>query len=184
VLVARAAPRLSELSGTRMSALCLGLGLAALLAAAAAAAALPGNPRCAFAVLLASGLLLAALQDLDLRLGRWDPLPGWGQRVRAECGEGCDGFLYGNNFNSIGFSSGFDWAMLGDLSRLPGSLRHGRGFVLMWTAEERRLEGLPLRWEVVDRRPVFRDGLVATVTGAGAEGLGSLSLVRVRAGGG
>ncbi|HWZ86291.1 MAG TPA: glycosyltransferase family 39 protein [Thermoanaerobaculia bacterium] len=178
VLVARAAPRLSELSGSRGQGVLLGLGLAALCAALASAAGRPDNPRLPFVVVLAAGLLLAALQDLDLGLGRWDPLPEWGARVRAECSTGCDGFLYGNNYNSIAFASGFDWTMIADAARLPESLGHDKGFVVMWTNDESRLEGLPMRWEVVDRRPAFRGNVIAAAFGRG-DGIASLSLVRV-----
>jgi 4-amino-4-deoxy-L-arabinose transferase-like glycosyltransferase len=178
VLVVRAAPGISALSGSSASAVFLALGLGALGAALAAAAARPDDLRLPFVVALASGLLLAALQDLDLRLGRWDPLPEWGARARAECAGGCDGFLFGNNYNSIGFSSGFDWTMLADVSRLPEGLRHEKAWVVMWTADERRLQGLPLRWSVVERRKVFRGSLVAAAVGGGA-GMEDLSLVRV-----
>ena len=178
VLVARAAPGVAELSGSRAPALLLGLAVAALAAALVAAAARPESARLPFVVLLAAGLVLGALQDLDLRLGRWDPLPEWGARVRAECAAGCDGFLYGNNFNSIAFASGFDWTMVADPSRLSQSLSHDTAFVVMWTSDEGRLAGLPLRWEVVERRKTFRGGLVPTAFGRG-EGMDSLSLVRV-----
>jgi 4-amino-4-deoxy-L-arabinose transferase-like glycosyltransferase len=178
VLVARAAKGIAELSASAAPAVFLALGLAALCAALAAAAARPENARLPFVVVLASGLLLAALQNLDLRLGRWDPLPEWGERARVECAQGCDGFLVGNNYNSIGFSSGFDWTSLGDLARLPASLRHDRGFVVMWTKDEPKLDGLPVRWMVLDRRRVFRGSLVAAAVGGG-EGMEGLSLVRV-----
>ena len=167
-----------RLSGSRAPALLLGVAVAALAAALVAAAARPDNPRLPFVVLLAAGVLLTALQDLDLRLGRWDPLPDWGARLRAECAAGCDGFLYGNNYNSIAFASGFDWTMLAEPSRLPESLNHDKAFVVMWTSDEGRLAGLPLRWEVVERRKTFRGGLVPTAFGRG-EGMDSLSLVRV-----
>ncbi len=179
VLVVRAAPRVSELCGSRWPALGAGLSLAVLAAALAAAGARPESLRRPWAVVLASGLVLAAVQDLDLRLARWDPLPAWGDRVRSECLGACDGFLYGNNFNSVDFYSGFDWTMSGDPARIAGAMTHRKGFVILWTSDEPRLQALPLRWRVVDRQPTFRGGLVATALGGGGEGLDSLSLVKV-----
>lgn len=177
-LVIRAGHRLGELSGSGAPAVLIALALLSLCAVLAFAAGRPGNSRLPFAAVLAAGLLIAALQDLDLRLSRWDPLASWGERVRSECLGACDGFLYGNNFNSIGFASGFDWTMIPDPARLPAELRHPRGFLVLWTADEKRLEGLPVRWDVVERRPVFRGNVVAAALGG--EGLDSLSLVRLR----
>jgi hypothetical protein len=68
--------------------------------------------------------------------------------------------------------------MLGDVSRLPESLRHDKAYVVMWASDERRLQGVPLRWDVVERRKVFRGSLVAAAVGGGA-GMEELSLVRV-----
>lgn len=179
LVLARAFPRLAELAGSRSAVVLLALGLAALAVALIAAGVLPENPRTPFAVVVGCGLLLLCLQNLDLRLGRLDPLPGWGERVRAECAGGCDGFLFGNNFNSIDFYSRFDWTMVADPARLPGELAHRKGFLVMWTSLEPRLAGVPLRWEVVDRRPALRGGLVATALGIDGGGLDSLSLVRI-----
>ena len=179
LVLARAFPRLAELAGSRVPVVLLVLGLAALAVALVAASIGPENPRTPFAVLVACGLLMLCVQNVDIRLGRLDPLPGWGDRVRAECAGGCDGFLFGNNFNSIDFYSRFDWAMLPDPARLPGELKHRKGFLVMWTSMEPHLSGVPLRWEVVDRRPALRGGLVATALGMEGGGLDSLSLVRI-----
>ena len=176
---ARAFARLAELADSRSAAAFFGLALAALAAALVAAAVAPESARSPFAVVLGCGLVLAAVQNLDLKLGRWDPLPEWGRKARAECAGGCDGFLYGNNFNSVDFYSGFDWIMVGDPARLAEELRHARGFVVMWTSLEPNLAGLALKAEVVDRRQVFRGSFVATALGTGSEGLDSLSLVRI-----
>jgi 4-amino-4-deoxy-L-arabinose transferase-like glycosyltransferase len=179
ILLARAYPRLTELADSRSAVLWLAAGLLALSAALAAAGTAPESPRRPLAVALACGLLLLALQNLDTRLGRWDPLPAWGSRLSAECARGCDGFLYANNFNSIAFYSRFDWVMVGDPARLPERLSQRQGFVVMWSSLEPRLAGLPLKWEVVERRPTFRGALVPTALGFGGVGLDSLSLVRI-----
>ncbi len=179
VVLARAFPRLEELAGSRAAVVLLAMGLAALAVALVVASIRPENPRTPFAVLVACGLLMLSVQNADIRLGRLDPLPGWGERVRAECAGGCDGFLYGNNFNSINFYSRFDWKMSADPARLAGELSHRKGFLVMWTNLEPRLAAVPLRWEVVERRPVFRGGIVATVLGLDGGGLESLSLVRI-----
>lgn len=179
VVVARAAPRLAELAGAPSAVVLLALGLSALAAALIAAAFAPESARSPFAVLVGCGLLLASLQSLDLALGRLDPLPAWGERVRRECAGGCDGFLFGNNFNSVDFYSRFDWTMLADPARLPDALVHRKGFLVMWSSMEPHFANLPLRWEVVDRQPALRGGLVPTALGLEGGGLDSLSLVRV-----
>ena len=179
LLLARAFSRLAELAGSRSAVLFVGIGLVALGAALVSGIVARPSPRTPFAVALASGILLLSLQNLDIRLGRWDPFPSWGARVRAECAGGCDGFLSGNNFNSIDFYSGFDWIGVLDPARLPEQMSHHRAFVVMWTSLEPRLADLPLKWEVVERRPVFHGPLVATVLGLGRVGFDSLSLIRI-----
>jgi 4-amino-4-deoxy-L-arabinose transferase-like glycosyltransferase len=179
VVAARSFGRIAELSESRSIATFLCAALAVLTATLALAAAAPRDSRTPFAVALACALLLVAVQSLDLALGRWDPLPDWGRRARAECGGGCDGFLYGNNFNSVDFYSGFDWVMVDDPALLAGAMRHSTAFAVMWTGREPNLAGLTLKWQVVDRRPAFRGGIVATALGMGGGGLDSLSLVRL-----
>lgn len=181
VFWARSFARFAALAESRGAALFLGVGLAALGAASVAAALRPAAPRALFAVALGGGVLLLALQSFEARLARFDPLPDWGARVRSECAGGCDGFLFANNFNSIDFYSGFDWTFVADPAReLPERLTHEKGFLVTWTNLESRLEGLPLRWEVLDRRPAFRHGPMSAALGVPGEGVESMSLIRLR----
>ena len=179
LLLARAFPRIADLAGSWPAAVFLGIGLVLLAAALLAGVVARTSPRVPFAVALTSGVLLLALQNLDVRLGRWDPLPSWGAIARAACADGCDGFLAGNNFNSIDFYSGFDWIGIVDPARLAEQMSHRRAFVVMWTRLEQRLTDPSLKWTVIERRQVFHGPQVATLLGLGGEGFESLSLVRV-----
>ena len=180
MVLVRVFPRLVEVSGSSSATAFLGAALAILTAALVGAVIAPGNSRAPFGVALACGVFLLSLQAFEGRLDRFDPLPEWGERVRRECAEGCDGFLVGNNYNSIDFYSRYDWLPVPEgLSGVPGRLRHSRGFVLMWTADEPDLAKLPLKAEVLDRRPVIRRRIVETLLGRGEGGIESLSLVRV-----
>ena len=180
VVFVRVFPRLAEISGSASATAFLGAGVAVLAAALAAAAIAPENPRAPFGVALACGVFLLSLQGFEGRLDRFDPLPEWGERVRRECAGGCDGFLVGNNYNSIDFYSRFDWLPVPEgLPGVPSRLSRSKGFVLMWTASEPDLANLPLKAEVLDRRPVIRRRIVETLLGRGEGGIESLSLVRV-----
>ena len=180
VVFVRIFPRLAEISGSGSAAAFLGAGLAVLTTALVAAAIAPGDGRAPFGVALACGVFLLSLQTFEGRLDRFDPLPEWGERVREECAAGCDGFLIGNNYNSVNFYSRFDWLPVPEgLSGVPGRLRHAKGFVLMWTTLEPDLAKLPLKADVLDRRPVIRRRLLETLIGRGEGGIEWLSLVRV-----
>ncbi len=177
----RAFRHLAELGGSDV-AVTIGVGLTLLAAALTWGTLAPRDPRTPFGAALACGVFLLSLQSFELRLARFDPLPSWGERVRKECAEGCDGFLYGVYFTSIHFYSRFDWIWLRDPVReLPMRLRHKKGFILTRTELEPSLAGLPLKWKVLERRPAFRGPLLSTALGLKREGIGSLSLVRVEA---
>jgi len=172
--------RLVALAESRGIALFLGVGIVGLFGAAVAAAFRPADLRAPFGVALGCGVLLVALQSFEARLVRYDPMPDWGARARSECARGCDGFLFANNFNSIDFYSGFDWTFVADpAGEVPRRLVHDRGFLVTWTSQESQLSGLPLRWEVVDRRPAFRHGPMSAALGVPGQGLDSLSLIRI-----
>ncbi len=180
VFWAKASGRLEELAQSRGAVLFLGSGLLALGAAICLAALRPNDSRVPFVVALACGVLLLALQGFEARLGRFDPLPDWGARVRTECGGGCDGFLFANNFNSMDFYSGFDWTFIADPAReIPERLAHRKAFVVTWTSQEPHFERLALKWEVLDRRPAFRHGPMSAALGVPGQGVDSLSLIRI-----
>ncbi len=180
VFWAKAFEHLAELARSRGAVLFLGAALLLLGAAAGLAASRPKDSRAPFAVALACGVLLLALQGYEARLVRFDPLPGWGARIRAECARGCDGFLFANNFNSIDFYSGFDWTFVADPAReLPERLAHPTAFVVTWTSHEPDFAGLALKWEVLDRRPAFRHGPMSAALGVPGQGVDSLSLIRI-----
>jgi 4-amino-4-deoxy-L-arabinose transferase-like glycosyltransferase len=129
------------------------MALLAFAAVLCSAALWPGSQRTALVTALSCGLLCLALSVLDEHLGRFDPLPAWGARVRSECTEGCDTFLLGPRATSLAFYSHMDWVFFSEpLNRLPAFLHRRKGFLLMLTSWEPRLAGLSLRWEVVDRR--------------------------------
>jgi hypothetical protein len=99
----------------------VGVALAALAASLLACMAAPRRSAALFAAVLACGLLCLGMRFADGRFGRFDPLPAWGERVRAACAQGCDGFVYGEEVTSLEFYSGFDWIPVLDPVRDIGS---------------------------------------------------------------
>ena len=178
-LWARGFSSLASLAGSGAAAF-HGVALAGFAAAVWAAIVAPRDPRALFGTALACGVLCLSLRILDERLARFDPLPEWGERVRRDCGRECDGFLYGLNATSLDFYSRLDWIWLEDPSRqLPARMRHRKGFLVMPTSLEPRLEGLPVKWEVVDRRADFGSYRAGLLVETASEALESLSLVRI-----
>ncbi len=174
----RALPNLETLGGAD-AAIGLGVGLAAMVVAAAACALAPGDLRPFVGAGLACGLLLLGVQRFDERLARFDPFGEWGERIRRECGSGCDLFLIGANASSLTFSSRADWSSFAQPPPDLAALRtHARGFVVVRTDEERRLPPLPAGSEVVERRLVLaRPRVAAAADRKGA--FESLSLIRL-----
>ena len=106
----------------------VGVALAALAASLIACMAAPRRSATLFAAVLACGLLCLGMRFADERFGRFDPLPAWGERVRAACAQGCDGFVYGEEVTSLEFYSGFDWIPVLDPVRdIPERMKHARG---------------------------------------------------------
>jgi 4-amino-4-deoxy-L-arabinose transferase-like glycosyltransferase len=158
----------------------LGAALAALAAALAAGAAAPRSLPAKFAAALACGVLCLALRVADERFGRFDPLPAWGERARAECAEGCDGFLMGEEVTSLEFYSGFDWPLVTDPGReIPVMMRHRKAFLVMKTNLEPMLDDLPLKWEVLDRCTTYGSYSLDQLVGPKAGARDALSLVRI-----
>ena len=171
---------LSGLAGPGAT-LAIGAALLTLAGVLALAAARPGSVRGMFATALACGVLCLSLRVLDERLGRYDPLPEWGARVSEECRQGCDGFLLGPSATSLAFYSRMDWIRVAEpWDKLPGLMRHRKGFLLMLTRKEAKLQGLPLKWEVVERRTDV-GSRSADLLLHPEEALESLSLVRIEA---
>ena len=115
-------------------------GLAVLTAALVAAAVAPCTP--ARAVRRGPGLRRLLLPSgLRGRLDRSTPCRVGGARAQG-VRSGCDGFLVGNNYNSVDFYSRSDWLPVQEgLSGVPGRLRHPKGFVLMWSRASRSSRG-------------------------------------------
>jgi 4-amino-4-deoxy-L-arabinose transferase-like glycosyltransferase len=158
----------------------LGLALAALAGALVAGAAAPRSVRVKLGAALACGVLCLALRVVDERFGRLDPLPAWGERARAECAEGCDGFLMGEEVTSLEFYSGFDWPLVTDPGReIPLMMRHRKAFLVLKTNLEPLLEDLPLKWEVLDRCSTFGSYSLDELIGPKAGRRDRLSLVRI-----
>jgi 4-amino-4-deoxy-L-arabinose transferase-like glycosyltransferase len=176
----RSSRHLADLAGSGAT---VGVSAAflALTAVLTWAALRPGSVPALFATALACAALCLALRVLDVRLGRLDPLPEWGARVNGECREGCDGFLLGPSATSLAFYSRMDWIRVAEpWDKLPGLMHHRKGFLLMLTSKEGKLESLPLKWQVVERRTSIGTrsaNLLLHPEGA----LESLSLVRIEA---
>jgi len=180
LLCLRGIAGLAALAGFAPAAL-LVLGVLALAAALAAGARVPEASLPPYLAALACGVVLAAVQSVEASLGRRDPIPPWGERIRAECARGCDGFLYGVNAYSIDFYSRLDWRWVADpLREVPLLLRHETGYLVLWSDLEPTLNRLPFSWEVMERRPALVGHWAATLLAPSRGAWRSLSLVRVR----
>ena len=179
VVLARAAPFLTRAAGTDVVPVLLAaVGLLTLGLAACAAA--PRSPRAALAVVLACGLVCLGGRLADERFGRFDPLPAWGERARAACASGCDGFVFGEDVTSLEFYSGFDWMPVIDPGReIPALMRHRTAFVVMRSSMEPALAELPYRWEVLDRCATYGSYSIDQFMGPRKGSAVMLSLVKV-----
>ena len=158
----------------------LGVALAALVAALIACTAAPRRSPALFAVVLGCGLVCMAMRLADERFGRFDPLPAWGERARAACAQGCDGFVYGEEVTSLEFYSGFDWMPVLDPGRdIPERMKHRRAFVVLKSSLEPGLADLPLKWEVLERCPSFGSYSIDQFIGPKKGSPTLLSLVRI-----
>ena len=158
----------------------VGVALAALAAALFACAAAPRRSAALFAAALACGLLCLAMRFADERFGRFDPLPAWGERVRAACAGGCDGFVYGEEVTSLEYYSGFDWIPVLDPVRdIPERMKHRQAFVVLKSSLEPGLADLPYAWEVLERCPSFGSYSIDQFVGPKKGSPTLLSLVRI-----
>jgi 4-amino-4-deoxy-L-arabinose transferase-like glycosyltransferase len=170
---------LAAATGTGVAAL-LGLSLIALAAALLACVAAPRSSPAMFAVALACGLVCLAGRFADERFGKFDPLPAWGRLARAECAQGCDGFVYGEEVTSLEFYSGFEWTPVLDPGReIPQMMQHGKAFLLLKTSLEPALAELPLKWEVLERCPTYGSYSLDQFVGSKKGSSTMLSLVRI-----
>lgn len=159
----------------------LGASFVLLAVAVVFCAVRPRSATALLAAALACGVVALAGRVADERLGRFDPLPAWGERARAECRDGgCDGFVYGEDVTSLEFYSGFDWAPVIDPGReIPAMMTHRKAFVVVKSRLEPLLADLPYRWEVLERCPTYGSYSMDQLIGPkrGSETL--LSLVRI-----
>ncbi len=178
-LWARAHPFLVRAAGPPVT-LFVGLALVGLAVSLLGCVAAPRSARAALCVALASGIVCLGARLADEKFGRFDPLPAWGKRARAECAEGCDGFVFGEDVTSLEFYSGFDWAPVIDAGReIPEMMRHRRAFVVMKSSLEGALAELPFRWEVLERCPTYGSYSFDQFAGPGKGSATMLSLVRI-----
>ena len=167
-----------ELGGTA-AAIGLGASFAVLAGALFLAARRPRGLRAALGVAVACGVFLVALRRFEGRLSRFDPLPDWGERVRRECAEGCDAFFVNRHAYSLDFYSRFEWVPLGRPVELLGRTRHRKGFLILNARREAELSELPMRAEIVERRPAFRGRGAAEAPRRHRRLFETLSLVRI-----
>src|SRR5262249_21710218 len=140
---------------------------ALLLAALVVGARTRERSRLPFAVALACGVCFLALERLDERINRYDPIPEWGERIRRECADGCDGFYVSLNMGQQEYYTRFNWVPLARPQELVGRTRHRKAFMIMDSASEPLLSEIRRRSHVGNRRP----WLAGTWTrGAGAPG--------------
>jgi 4-amino-4-deoxy-L-arabinose transferase-like glycosyltransferase len=175
-----ARPLLTEPAGSGVTTF-LGVSLALLAAAVLGCAARPRSATALLAAALACGVVGLAARLADERFGRFDPLPAWGGRARAECRNGgCDGFVYGEDVTSLEFYSGFDWAPVIDPGReIPAMMTHDKAFVVVKSRLEPLLDELPYRWEVLERCPTYGSYSMDQFIGSRRGESTLLSLVRI-----
>jgi 4-amino-4-deoxy-L-arabinose transferase-like glycosyltransferase len=175
-----ARPLLIAPAGTGVT-LFLGISLALLAAAVAGCAARPRSASALLAAALGCGVVCLAARLADERFGRFDPLPAWGERARAECRDGgCDGFVYGEDVTSLEFYSGFDWSPVIDPGReIPAMMTHRKAFVVVKSRLEPLLDELPYRWEVLERCPTYGSYSMDQFIGKGRGSVTLLSLVKI-----
>jgi len=152
---------------------------AILLAALLTGARTRERARLPFAVALACGLSFLALERLDEQINRYDPIPEWGERIRRECADGCDGFYVSLNMGQQEFYTRFNWVPLARPQELVGRTRHRKAFMIMDSSSEPQLVEIPMRSEVVDRRPWLAGNWITAAWKPGKSALESLSLVRI-----
>ncbi len=165
---------------TGWSALSL-LGAALALELALVLAAARGPSRFAFVagIALACGLCFLAVEHVNQTLERYDPVPQWGQRTRLECRAGCDGFLIHLNTYNLEFYSRFAWIALDHpREEFPERTRYRKGFFVLPSSDEPILAELPIRSDVVDRRPWLPGNWISRVVRQGQSPVESISLVR------
>ncbi|HKA37835.1 MAG TPA: hypothetical protein VKH43_13510, partial [Thermoanaerobaculia bacterium] len=140
------------------------VGLAASLAAGGAVATRP--VRAITAVALSCGVLFLSVALCEERLERRNPIPAWGERIRAECAPGCDGFLVGLEAYSLDFYSGVEWRWIADPARdVPRLATHRKIFLVLWSGLEVMLRDLPFRWRVVGKGEVLSGQWAAAAMG-------------------
>ncbi|HYX19487.1 MAG TPA: glycosyltransferase family 39 protein, partial [Thermoanaerobaculia bacterium] len=180
VVLVRAFPFLTRAAGADVVRFLLA-SLLLLAASLAACAAAPRSPREALAAALACGLVCLGGRLADERFGRFDPLPAWGERARAACASGCDGFVFGEDVTSLEFYSGFDWMPVIDPGReIPALMRHRTAFVVMRSSMEAALAELPYRYEVLDRCATYGSYSIDQFLGPRKGSDVMLSLVRIQ----
>jgi len=150
------------------------LELIALLSAARS----PLRFRAAASAALACGLCFLSLDRIDQSLKRYDPIPQWGERVLRECPqEGCGRFLMNVNATGIEFYSRSGWVAVARPSGILLRTTNRQGFLVMETSDERLLASLPIRVEVLERRPWLPGAWFAWIIRNRRSPLQSLSLV-------
>ena len=159
----------------------LGVSLFLLAAAVVGCAARPRSGAALLGAALACGVVNLSARLADEKVGRFDPLPAWGERARAECRTGgCDGFVYGEDVTSLEFYSGFDWAPVIDPGReIPAMMTHDKAFVVVKSRLEPLLDELPYRWELLERCPTYGSYSMDQFIGSGRGSETLLSLVRI-----
>ena len=169
----------SAAAGQGVTAL-LGVALAGLAAALLACSIKPQSSPAMFGAALACGILCLAVRLADEQFGRFDPLPAWGARARAECSRGCDGFLMGDETTSLEFYSGFAWEIVADPAlQSPVQMQHPKAFLVVRTSLEPLLVDLPVKWEVLDRCVTFGSYSLDQLAGPKRGATRALSFVRL-----
>ncbi len=104
---------------------------------------------------LGLALVFGAFLIMESRLGRWDPMPRWGERVKGHCGAGCTGVRLDITYTSLDFYSRLEWHDLDRVECVSDVIR-GSGWVVADSARESELKRYG-RVRIVERRPFFEE---------------------------
>ena len=157
----------------------LGLGIAALLAAALFAAA---RPRSALATPLAGaacGLLFFAVLHLESRTTPYDPMPAFGERVRALCLGECTEIRVDIPCTSLEYYSRWEWIDLEEPWQLLGQVPAGGAFAIVRSSDEETLTQLGVHYRVLERRPWMERNWASAARSGDRSPFESLSLLRL-----
>jgi 4-amino-4-deoxy-L-arabinose transferase-like glycosyltransferase len=155
------------------------LALVILAATALLAGWRPFRPARPFLVALGCGAVFHALLAQELNLARaFDPMPAFGDRVRAGCPAGCEAFRLGIKCTSLDYYAQKEWIDLQEPREIVGRIPSEGGYLVLRSRYEPLLSKLGIRAERVAGRPWLEDNWLSA--GLRPDGIPLVDLLLVR----